>query len=421
MADQPPRRWAAANDDVLLEIVRRIPCGIDRRNMGRACHSWRVALAKLEPPAPSPPLPWLLLPRADGPPTFSCVLSGCRSHRFFIPPGAVQRARYFGSYDGGWLFLAIGGQGQAQRHLLLRHNPFRLLVLPNVTHFPDMVYPPVLGVVKRDHQISIVAATLSCKPTEEGCIVAGIIDFAHSPGRAVRQIALWRMGDQVVLPPYWEQVPNQPMIEAVPVDLIHHDGAFHFLIRLEHIIVCEEPPEFQKEAVHLVPVYMYFQPRGGDNGDETVLARYLVESRKKLLMVVRYSSGRQHLPTSAFRVFQMKKFNNGEEDEPLNNGGFQYYWSELDKLEGRMLFVGRGCSRSYEAGDSYPAGMEGVYFLDDRSFAEAAMAFGEGANKLPYRCSDNGKWSGSPADSRVDRCFPSRGPSIYSPPVWLLP
>uniref|UniRef100_A0A0E0DU87 KIB1-4 beta-propeller domain-containing protein n=1 Tax=Oryza meridionalis TaxID=40149 RepID=A0A0E0DU87_9ORYZ len=344
--------------------------------MGRACHSWRVALAKLKPPAPSPPLPWLLLPRADGPPTFSCVLSGCRSHRFFIPPGAAQRARYFGSYDGGWLFLAIGGQGQAQRHLLLRHNPFRLLVLPNVTHFPDMVYPP---------------------------------------------IALWRMGDQVVLPPYWEQVPNQPMIEAVPVDLIDHDGAFHFLIQLEHIIVCEEPPEFQEDAVHLVPVYMYFQPRGGDNGDETVLARYLVESRKNLLMVVRYSSGRQHLPTSAFRVFQMKKFNNGEEDEPLNNGGFQYYWSELDKLEGRMLFVGRGCSRSYEAGDSYPAGMEGVYFLDDRSFAEAAMAFGEGANKLPYRCSDNGKWSGAPADSRVDRCFPSRAPSIYSPPVWLLP
>uniref|UniRef100_A0A0E0DU81 Uncharacterized protein n=1 Tax=Oryza meridionalis TaxID=40149 RepID=A0A0E0DU81_9ORYZ len=66
--------------------------------------------------------------------------------------------------------------------------------------------------------------------------------------------------------------------------------------------------------------------------------------------------------------------------------------------------------------------MEGVYFLDDRSFVEAAIG---DAPKLPYRCSDNGKWSKSPSLSQgqVERCFPERGQprSKYSLPVWILP
>ncbi|KAF0924304.1 hypothetical protein E2562_010004 [Oryza meyeriana var. granulata] len=146
MADQSSRRpWAGITDDVLYEVVLRVPCEVDRIHVGRVCHSWRVVLAKLKPPAPPPPLPWLVLPRADGSPTFSCVLSGCRTHPFFVPDNA-HRSRYFGSYDSAWLFFAVDGQAQdhvlvfsilgqaeaqAQRHFLLKlSNPFQLLVLP---------------------------------------------------------------------------------------------------------------------------------------------------------------------------------------------------------------------------------------------------------------------------------------------------
>ncbi|EEC70467.1 hypothetical protein OsI_01514 [Oryza sativa Indica Group] len=127
---------------------------------------------------------------------------------------------------------------------------------------------------------------------------------------------------------------------------------------------------------------MFFLPRVHDE-NETVLARYLVGSGKKLLRVVRLASGRGQRTTSAFRVFQKK--------------------------------------RSYKAGDGrYPGMEEGVYFLDDPSIHQ--MIIGD-APKPPYLCSDNGKWSRAPTDpqGQVERCFPERGPSIHSPPVWILP
>ncbi|XP_052154375.1 uncharacterized protein LOC127772486 [Oryza glaberrima] len=430
MADRPRRPWAAADDDVLYEVVRRIPCEIDRRRMSRICHSWRVALRRVRAPAPPPPLPWLLLPRAGGrPPTFSCALSGFRTHPFLVPRGA-HRAHYFGSYDGEWVFLAVDGQGNqaqeyprrvAQDHVLVNLNNFHYFNLPNRIRFGAVVvYPSPRHWYYR--KMAIVAATLSCKPTEQGCIVAGFLEYFPFPGHAEQHVAFWRIGDDMVLPPFWEGMNREADWFRPPMeDLIFYGGAFLFLDRGEHILACEERPVFQEYGVELVPVGMFFQPRVHDK-NETVLARYLVESRKNLLMVVKLTSGRQHLPTSAFRVFQKKKLNNGEEDEPLYNGmfQFQYYWSELDKLEGRMLFVGRGCSRSYEAGDRYSGMEEGVYFLDDRSFRKPIMAFDRDADELPYRCSDNGKWSKSPSP-HVDRCFPARGPSIDSPPVWILP
>uniref|UniRef100_A0A0E0L531 F-box domain-containing protein n=1 Tax=Oryza punctata TaxID=4537 RepID=A0A0E0L531_ORYPU len=419
----PRRRWAAADEDVLYEVVLRIPCEIDRRNMSRVCNSWRVALAKLKTLAPPPPLPWLALPESDDglPTTVSCVLSGCRTHAFSVLQDAHRAPRYFGSYDGGWLFLAVGGQAQRQALLNIKINGVQTLDLPNLARVNE-VYPGEVN-PNRDREMAIVAATLSCQPTEQGCIVAGIIEsspYLVPDGHVVRSIAFWRMGDQVVLPVIWalwaleEENPLMRLEEAE--DLLFHNGAFHFLTRVEDVLACEEPPVFYRDAVSLVPVNMFFLPRVHDE-NETVLARYLVESGKKLLMVVRLASGRGQRTTSAFRVFQKKKFDTGEEDEPSQNRSvhFEYYWSELDELDGRMLFVGRGCSRSYEAGDRYPGMEEGVYFLDDPSIHH--MIIGD-APKLPYLCSDNGKWSKSPTDpqGQVERCFPERGPSIHSPP-----
>jgi hypothetical protein len=47
--------------------------------------------------------------------------------------------------------------------------------------------------------------------------------------------------------------------------------------------------------------------------------------------------------------------------------GDLYMWKEIKDLDGRLLFVSRGCSRSFED-TAHPGVEEGVYFLDDRSY-----------------------------------------------------
>ncbi|RLM58187.1 uncharacterized protein C2845_PM18G03890 [Panicum miliaceum] len=97
---------------------------------------------------------------------------------------------------------------------------------------------------------------------------------------------------------------------------------------------------------------------------------------------------------------------------------YPFAWSELHALDGRVLFVGHGCSRSYEARQYPPDFKDGIYFLDDGEFYDAAVIFGIGnGNQRRYPCSDNGKWS----DGHVQRCFPRPDPSDHSAPVWLLP
>jgi hypothetical protein len=148
-----------------------------------------------------------------------------------------------------------------------------------------------------------------------------------------------------------------------------------------------------------------------------VRARYLVVSRGELLMVVRFAPDPE-LPTSAFKVFNAVGPHLPEEDGNSSLVWYRYSWSELDSLGGRMLFVGRGCSRSYETAD-YPGSKDGIYFVDDRSFYDEQIMF-RGVDERQYPCSDTGKWTQGPPPN-VERFFPEQGPSNHSSPAWLLP
>ncbi|KAF0927043.1 hypothetical protein E2562_029264 [Oryza meyeriana var. granulata] len=122
-------------------------------------------------------------------------------------------------------------------------------------------------------------------------------------------------------------------------------------------------------------------------------------------------------PTSAFRVFQMVQL----ADVPVNLYGLPgCTWNELHELDGRVLFVGRGCSSSHEVADH--AGFEeGVYFLDDGSFRDGDTdeLLLQNSDQLQFSCSDSGRWS---APTRpIENFFPEKAPSSYSPPVWILP
>uniref|UniRef100_A0A0D9YFN4 KIB1-4 beta-propeller domain-containing protein n=1 Tax=Oryza glumipatula TaxID=40148 RepID=A0A0D9YFN4_9ORYZ len=323
MAASPP--WANLIGALVREIATRLPCKFDRVHFAAVCRSWRESLEQLAP-----------LPRDYA------------THPAVVPDW-VRYARYIGAYDDGWVFLSTAPPQGPQHHLLLDTYQFdRHINLPDafIEHHTGALLP-----------LSIVAAALSFYPDVDGrCVFAGIINVGPVPqGRPM--IAFWRIFDPVV--PGLFSGPLNPRREWDAVDVVHHHGAFHFLTQGEHIIVAK--PEFHYWCpVPAMPQvdweFRCFPSNRRGYNQQHVKARYLVKSREDLLMVVRCSP-HPGQPTSAFKVFRMV---------PSQRARCrQYIWQRVPSLGGRMLFVGRGCSRSYEA-DHYPAGIAGgIYFFDD--------------------------------------------------------
>jgi hypothetical protein len=194
-------------------------------------------------------------------------------------------------------------------------------------------------------------------------------------------------------------------------DVIYHEGAFHLLHANgdQKISVCVPEP-FQD--YHGWETRRFHPGRPID--DEFVRSRYLVSSRGELLLVVRFTPHPDE-PTSKFKVFRATERPQMPDDAEFPVAEFPWAWSELDTLDGRILFVGYGCSRSYDA-DQYSDLKAGIYFFDDEQSDDEEVFFRD-HNIRPYPCSDNGKYS----EGRIQRCFPTTDPSDTSPPAWLLP
>ncbi|TKW25800.1 hypothetical protein SEVIR_3G142700v4 [Setaria viridis] len=396
-----PSPWASLSLDQMSEIACRVPCEWDRAHMAFVCHSWRAGLAA--PPPPPPPLPHLLLP-SDGLTRVSCILSGSSIHQEYHDKVG---ARYIGSGDGGYLFIAMD---QTRRHRLMDlHQPGWVRILP------DEVCPRHDPSVQHVHRMVILAATPSSPPDVAGCVAAGIVAYQrYVDGPLERRCAFWIIGDGVA---YDTRPPH--CTEAVEDVVYRDDGFFHFLTDEEHILACA--PTFssvggdQLRRVALSSTLRRCVPRDRDH-EGNVRARYLLESRGELLMVVRFAPDHDS-PTSGFKVFSRIGPLPLEDDGSGGMIGHPYIWRELDTLGDRMLFVGRGCSRSYETAE-YPGFNDGIYFLDDRSFYDEYIMF-RGVSERQYPCSDNGKWTqGQPPN--VEFFFPDQVPSNHSSPAWLL-
>ncbi|XP_052134561.1 uncharacterized protein LOC127753129 [Oryza glaberrima] len=86
-------------------------------------------------------------------------------------------------------------------------------------------------------------------------------------------------------------------------DLLYLDEDFLFLTKEEHIRVCPELTIFHESPERIMWRFQPRRRRDDDEEEEQVLARYLMESRGSLLMIVRQASWRrQNLPTSEVGV-----------------------------------------------------------------------------------------------------------------------
>jgi hypothetical protein len=143
-------------------------------------------------------------------------------------------------------------------------------------------------------------------------------------------------------------------------------------------------------------------------GNLCVKGWYLVESRGQLLMVVRYSPMLSD-QTSSFSLFRMSS-------GPVHLSGPYYAWEPVDSLDGRLIFVGKGNSRCFEASE-FTQCKPAVYFYDDDAFNMPAMvAYGFHGRKYP--CFDNGCWPGP--HQQVKKWYEWRLPSSYTSPTWYL-
>ncbi|KAJ1262746.1 hypothetical protein BS78_09G133600 [Paspalum vaginatum] len=408
-------RWKGLPRGALRKVLAHVPCEADRTSVALACRSWMEALAPLQDkddPLPLPPqLPWLLLPLPGGP-AFSCLYRGGDAsgiHRIRVPDDA-RSARYFGSYDGRWLFVATTSTRTrymiADDHVLLNLRTGARCSVPREFRPELFCFRPSQPAASR--VMSVLVATLSSAPDGDRCVGAAIVLCAPFDDRSRRQITFWRMGHQLAMP------PSDLMAGGEPEDVVYHDGAFLFLTAGEHLFVCR--PVFGQNGVlqSVDKGLRFIQQHEYREYDQQPHVRYLVESRGELLMVVKSSPGwtwseGRWSRTWTFTVFRMTQ------RQMLHPGHMLYAWTMVSALDGRTLFVGHGSSRSYEVAD-FPGFQDGIYFLDDKN----NYNLGRINQNEPYTCSDNGKWSRLlPV---IDRCFQlDEGTSNYSPPVWLLP
>ncbi|XBJ04388.1 hypothetical protein VPH35_023332 [Triticum aestivum] len=372
--------------------------------MALVCTSWRRAT---KPTVPCPPpllLPWLLLPLAQGP-SFACIMSGGGRHTLDLPEEA-RRARFFGSYEGRWLFLALR---RTEGHVLLNlrtreHIPYQIPTFCSRTSSTGrsgwLGRAQVVGPWPSSPGVVMLAATLSSAPAVDGgaCVAAAILTMQHRHGTGKwRYVCLWRLGSCLAIN---QEEVNSTCVTS-PQDIVYFDGRFLVLTKGEHLFEC----------------LLYFTDRDKKMQDGESRAGYLVESRGELLMVVK--EWMDDGAVSCIQVFVLAAV-------PHDNPQLTRVWTRVERLDGRLLVISPGCLRAYECVD-FSAGCiaEGVYFLDDRTYHNTTYFgayFNLQTNSDEFTCTDNGSCSLLLASP--DQCFPRkpRGgfSSSYSPPFWLL-
>ncbi|KAF8670967.1 hypothetical protein HU200_050237 [Digitaria exilis] len=384
--------WGDVPDNILVHAFSFLRCRADRVHMAGVSRYWRAAVLGL-PPLP-PQLPWLFFPNTEYPAFYSPVTG--LYHFLYRLPLDVRRARCCGSGSRGWLVLAP----DAPAHALALYNLNSGQRIP----LPPRFLPPGDPGIPFDTRVAAVSST-------PPYVVAAIALVADGSTAA----AFWGEG----MGGWFSPGDNRLRVGAGLWDLICYHGTFFFLTAREHVIGFKPVYEHDPTTGHATPQSLrrheYKVQRRQDYDADSLLGelairRYLVWSRDTLLMVVRYQEDVMD-GTNLIRVFKLRAppTTNCHKPDPL--------WEDLHgDLDGRMLFLGLGCSVSLEAADY--EGFEGsmIYFFDE-DMVSTPLADG----RTLYLLTDMGMYSTEEMTKRP--LPPGRGHPLNSdnaPPTWWL-
>ena len=391
MARSPRPPWSDGLPPELLGVIfEQLSCLADRACFAAVCRPWRTAAAFVD--APQRGLPWLLLPSRDAPSFFS-LHSGATRH-LTLPEG-VRGARLCGAHDGGWVAVAVDPwRGFAAVNLFTGVRvtlPEKLRLEVPYAHG----YGPVT--VTSHHPMLVRTIVFSAPPASPDCIAAAHVSSASN-------IAFWQPG----MSRHW--IASRPEPDVIQ-DIIYYSGeekqGFHVLTNREEVLVFAPRAGRDPNALLEMTCASYQMRRRANHLPASFIAtRYLVESRGKLLMVVRHCTGnpRVRRRTRMFRVFEMSLLPTGA------------YWLEIHELSGRALFLRRGCSRAVEVSQFKMLKEDTIYFRDDTTVAlcdSLVMNDGSRYNMGIYR------------DGKKIRAGSRQFPRVFtadcSPPIWLVP
>lgn len=374
-------------------IASFLQCPAARLFISMVCREWRAETLLLKPLLHC--LPGLLLPyhsfgtlslndtETEGTSCLIC-LTCCTAHPF-RRPALLDGARFIGSYQGGWVFIAYG---QDRYHALINMHTGGVPIL-----LPDEM--KLFGWLRL--HVILRAATLSAPPDMHGCIGAAIVSTRWS-GHPGEHVVFWRMGSRVV----------SCAKELIADDILYMNGSFYILLKNGDVRVCTPEVEECFPLNRLDVKMKDFHFNTIEDNDEAYLSRYLVEWQGGLLMVVRRRRLGGPTCTYSFQVFRMTEFQKQENDQLQNNG--EYSWDRVVALDGFLIFLGRGCSKCYDAA-CFPGVHSGIFYHDE-DFGKSDMIWRE------YPCNDNGICRELP--DRVEPLLTELIPSTYSSPIWFF-
>ncbi|KAL6646449.1 hypothetical protein ACP70R_018057 [Stipagrostis hirtigluma subsp. patula] len=336
MAKPPPSSWAELPEDILGQVLLRLPSLDDRVRLRAVCRPWRAGAAAQRHPRLPPPLPWLAL--RDG--------SLVDLHGALVRCAPIVREGVFTYLAVDNLAFLVHDDGGCSLM-----NPLSGLTLP---------LPKLASVVSRAINKSEVYRQLSRKWAFAKAKLSSPLDSMLDPLVAVSiiegqhvAVSSCKQQDAIGIRMCPEGTRGPQRINATDIAFLHgklyaltdHEGLHVIQLDACHLSEQESSPGFAfNQCIADNPeqqqVYFPFDRKG----PVCFVMRYLAESNGKLLMIRRW----MHYPQTAARLGLHDKtfvFEVFKADLTTAPGR----WTKVDNLDGHAVFLGWQCSKSIVA------------------------------------------------------------------------